>query len=166
MKTIELYSDGACHPNPGKGGWAYKLIVVGGGVTTGMNYAHDTTNNRMELIGFLRGLADAHSRGPEYRVIAYSDSKYVVDGTTKWIDNWRKRGWRTVEKKPVLNADIWTQLIFFRNALGSRLTVKWIKGHAGHEHNEDCDKLAVRIREKGLQEVHRSDLSDIPLFKA
>lgn len=170
MKTLELYSDGACHPNPGNGGWACKIInagaVNGPSAVIKMGYAHDTTNNRMELIALLQGLHYAKSLGPDYRIMAYSDSKYVVDGVTKWIEGWKKRGWKTVEKKPVLNADIWFPLMFYREHFGPRLVMKWVKGHAGNVENEVVDKLCVAQREFGMKKTHLSDLTHIPLFKA
>jgi ribonuclease HI len=135
-KKVEIYTDGACSGNPGPGGWGAILIWGGhrkelkGGETL-------TTNNRMELMGAISAL-EALKVGVE--VDLYTDSAYVRNGISSWIHGWKKNGWRTADKKPVKNAELWQRL---EQALGEhRITWHWIKGHAGHPENERADELA------------------------
>lgn len=135
-KKIEIYTDGACSGNPGPGGWGAILIwgdhrkELKGGETL-------TTNNRMELMAAISAL-EALKRGVEADL--YTDSAYVRNGISSWIHGWKKNGWRTAEKKPVKNAELWQRL---EQALGNhRITWHWIKGHAGHPENERADELA------------------------
>lgn len=136
MKQITIHTDGGCHGNPGPGAWAAVLTYgshhreLSGGVPA-------TTNNRMELQAAIEAL-NALKEACEVEV--HTDSEYVKNGVTKWVVNWKKNGWRTKEKKPVKNEDLWKAL----DAATSRhrVTWKWVKGHAGHEGNERCDSLA------------------------
>ena len=136
MKTITIHTDGGCEGNPGPGGWAAVLRhAEHAKELTGGEPA--TTNNRMELtaaIAALRALKEPCV------VNLYTDSEYVRNGITKWITSWKARGWRTADRKPVRNADLWRQL----DALGAKHRVRWhwLKGHAGHAENERCDQLA------------------------
>jgi ribonuclease HI len=146
MKIVEIHSDGACEGNPGPGGWASTLSYL--------NYTKETsggepatTNNRMELkaaIEALRLLKEPCD------VKFFADSKYLRNGITEWLKNWKKRGWRTLDKKPVKNEDLWKELDAL--AAGHKITWEWLKGHAGHDKNERCDFLArqevVKIRKK------------------
>ena len=135
---VEMYTDGACRGNPGPGGWGalirfnvHEKELCGG--------EQDTTNNRMELMAAIQGL-ESLSRACEVKL--YTDSKYVMQGITEWIHNWKKKGWKTAAKKPVKNADLWQQLDTARER--HQIEWIWVKGHAGHEGNERADELANR----------------------
>ena len=135
-ETVEIFTDGACSGNPGPGGWGAVLRYrehekrISGG-------SGDTTNNRMELTAAIEAL-EALSR--PCRVRLSTDSTYVRDGITRWIQNWKRRGWMTADRKPVKNADLWRRL----ELAASRHDVEWlwVRGHAGHEGNESADALA------------------------
>lgn len=135
---VNIYADGACRGNPGPGGWGASLEIDGhqkdlcGG-------ERDTTNNRMELTAVIEALA-ALKRQVTARV--HTDSKYVQQGITAWIHNWKRNGWRTSDKKPVKNADLWQKLDGL--AAQHRIEWIWVKGHAGHAGNERADALANR----------------------
>lgn len=133
---VEMYADGACRGNPGPGGWGV-LLRAGGRERSLHGGEASTTNNRMELTAVIRGL-EALNR--PCRVRLYTDSQYVQKGITQWIHDWKRRGWRTADKKPVKNIDLWQQL----DALAARHAVSWhwVKGHAGHDGNERADALA------------------------
>ena len=138
MKTVTLYTDGACSGNPGPGGWGAILSYMGhekemsGGEM-------DTTNNRMELTAVIKGL---QALKEPCVVELYSDSKYVIDGLEKgWAARWKVNGWVKADKKPALNADLWDQLIDLVVLHGVRY--HWIKGHAENPKNNRCDELAV-----------------------
>ena len=140
--AVEIFTDGACRGNPGPGGWA--AILRYRGVEKELTgYDPDTTNNRMEMIAAIAGL-EALKR--PCRVRLYSDSQYLRDGITKWINGWKRRGWRTADKQPVKNVDLWQRL----DAASARhvVTWEWVRGHAGHPENERADALArTRIAE-------------------
>ena len=138
MKTVTLYTDGACSGNPGPGGWGAILEFMGhekelsGG-------EESTTNNRMELTAVIRGL---QALKEPCVVELYSDSKYVIDGLQKgWAASWRKRGWVKSDKKPALNPDLWGELLDLTEK--HTLRYHWVKGHAENEKNNRCDQLAV-----------------------
>ncbi|OGA04814.1 MAG: ribonuclease HI [Betaproteobacteria bacterium RIFCSPLOWO2_02_64_14] len=135
-KTVDIYTDGACKGNPGVGGWGALLRYDG---RTRELYGGEphTTNNRMELMGVIRAL-EALKRPSRLRV--HTDSKYVQQGISTWIHDWKKRGWRTADRKPVKNEDLWRRL----DELAGQHDVEWIwvKGHAGHDGNERADALA------------------------
>ncbi len=133
---VEIFTDGACKGNPGPGGWG-AVIRYGAHEKELSGAEAETTNNRMELAAAIEGL-NALTRS--CRVTLHTDSKYVMDGITKWIHGWRRNGWRTADKKPVKNADLWQAL----EAATARHQVewRWVKGHAGHPENERADKLA------------------------
>jgi ribonuclease HI len=136
MSRVDIFCDGACSGNPGPGGWGTILSFRGtekelsGGES-------DTTNNRMELTAAIRGL-EALSRPCRVRIT--TDSQYLVKGITEWIHGWRKKGWVTSGKQPVLNRDLWERLL----ELTSMHEVEWVwvRGHNGHSENERCDELA------------------------
>jgi len=136
MKTVKLITDGSCLGNPGPGGWAC-ILRSNGHEREMYGYAPHTTNNRMELMAAIEGL-NALKR--PCRVTLSTDSRYVMDGLTKWIHGWRKNGWKTADKKPVKNAELWQALI--DAAAPHRVEWVWVKGHAGHPDNERADKLA------------------------
>ena len=135
---VKIFTDGACSGNPGPGGWGVVLRWRGhekelfGG-------DKETTNNRMELMAAIQGL-EALTRGSRAEI--YTDSKYVKDGITEWIENWKQNGWRTAAKKPVKNEDLWRRLD--EAIKGHEVDWHWIKGHAGHPENERADTLARR----------------------
>jgi ribonuclease HI len=136
LSHVEIATDGACKGNPGPGGWGV-LIRMGARVKELSGGEKLTTNNRMELMAAIEGL-NALKR--PCRVTLSTDSRYVMDGLTKWIHGWRKNGWKTSDKKPVKNADLWQKLI--DAAAPHRVEWVWVKGHAGHPDNERADKLA------------------------
>ena len=133
---VVIYTDGACSGNPGPGGWG-ALLTFDGRERELSGGARETTNNRMELTAAIEALK-ALKR--PCRVTLWTDSAYVKDGITKWIHNWKAKGWKTANKKPVKNADLWQAL----EAAMARhdVTWKWVKGHAGNPGNERADKLA------------------------
>jgi ribonuclease HI len=136
LSHVEIATDGACKGNPGPGGWGV-LIRMGAREKELSGSEKLTTNNRMELMAAIEGL-NALKR--PCRVTLSTDSRYVMDGLTKWIHGWRKNGWKTSDKKPVKNADLWQALI--DAAAPHRVEWVWVKGHAGHPDNERADKLA------------------------
>ena len=142
MSKVYLYTDGACSGNPGPGGWAcllkYKDIrkeISGGAI--------ETTNNQMELTAVIEGLSLLKK---PCEVELFTDSKYVLEGATKWLDGWIQKGWRKADKKPVLNRELWEKLIpLFQK---HTITWHWVKGHAGHPENERVDARACIERDK------------------
>ena len=135
---VTIYADGGCRGNPGPGGWGV-LLKMGDTEKELCGGEPDTTNNRMELTAVIRAL-EALKRPASVQV--HTDSQYVQKGISEWIHNWKRNGWRTSDKKPVKNADLWQIL----DALAQQHDVKWlwVKGHAGHPGNERADRLANR----------------------
>jgi len=150
MKKVTIHTDGACHGNPGPGGWAAVLEYggkkkeVGGGELA-------TTNNRMELQATIAALSALKER---CAVELFTDSRYVRDGITKWIRAWKAKQW----KKKVKNKDLWLRLD--EVAARHEITWKWVKGHAGHEKNERCDSLATAETERIKKASSRQQLAD------
>ena len=138
MKKVELYTDGACSGNPGAGGWG--AILKYGTIEKELcGGERDTTNNRMELTAAIEGLSALKE---PCEVTLYSDSKYLVDGMDKgWAKSWQKNGWIKKDRKPALNPDLWQKLLDLFET--HKVTLVWVKGHAGHPYNERCDALAV-----------------------
>ena len=136
LVRVEVATDGACKGNPGPGGWG---VILRSGTTERELSGGEalTTNNRMELMAAIRGL-EALKR-PTHVVLS-TDSRYVIDGLTKWIKGWQRNGWKTADRKPVKNADLWQALL--AAAAPHRIDWQWVKGHAGHPDNERADRLA------------------------
>ena len=141
MPELFAYTDGACSGNPGPGGWGALLIAKDGGRVIRKRELcggeADTTNNRMELLGAINAL-NALERPSTITI--YTDSKYVMNGITQWMHNWKKNGWKTAAKKPVKNVELWQQLDDAKTR--HTVTWEWVKGHAGHPENEKADELA------------------------
>ncbi|MDB5800916.1 MAG: Ribonuclease [Rhodocyclales bacterium] len=142
-ETVDIFTDGACSGNPGPGGWG-AILRVGDNEKELWGGEVLTTNNRMEMMAVIRGLA-ALKRPVSARV--YTDSQYVQKGISEWIHGWKKRGWKTADKQPVKNEDLWRQLDEL--AAGHKVQWLWVKGHAGHPENERADALA----RKGIDAV-------------
>ena len=138
MSVVEIYTDGACKGNPGVGGWG-ALLRASGVEKELFGGEADTTNNRMELMAVIEALR-ALSRSCD--AVVYTDSSYVQKGISEWIHGWKRNGWRTADRKPVKNADLW--LILDELARQHRVEWKWVRGHAGHPENERADALANR----------------------
>ena len=146
-KNVDLFTDGACRGNPGNGGWGvllrygdYEKELYGG--------EQETTNNRMELTAVIMGLKQLKQ---SCRVRITTDSRYVMQGATEWLEGWKRRNWRTAAKKPVLNQDLWRQLDCLTTE--HEIHWHWVKGHSGHPENEQADKLANR----GIDELINGD---------
>jgi len=144
VKTVEIYTDGACKGNPGPGGWG-AVLRYGDAEKQLYGGEADTTNNRMELMAAIRALELLNR---PCNVILTTDSQYVRQGITEWIAGWKRKGWKTAAKKPVKNADLWQRL----DAATQPHTIdwRWVKGHSGHPENELADQLANR----GAEEVN------------
>jgi len=136
LRLVEMATDGACKGNPGPGGWG--VVIRSGSAEKELSGGEPlTTNNRMELTAAIRGL-EALTR--PCAVVLSTDSRYVMDGLTKWIAGWQRNGWKTAARQPVKNADLWQELI--AAAAPHRIDWRWVKGHAGHPENERADQLA------------------------
>lgn len=136
MKQIVIYTDGACRGNPGPGGWG-ALLQYNGNQKPLKGAELGTTNNRMELMAAIRAL---ESLKEPCRVILITDSNYLRQGITEWLSAWKMRGWRTADKKPVKNIDLWQQLEGV--AAGHTIEWRWVRGHSGDAGNEVADQLA------------------------
>lgn len=137
--VIEIYTDGACRGNPGPGGWGAVLRYRGTEKQLYGGSPH-TTNNRMELLAVIEALKAL--KRPGCQVALYSDSRYVLTGISEWLPNWKRRGWKTSGKKPVLNQSLWQQLDELSQQ--HKIDWHWVKGHSGHPGNELADSLANR----------------------
>ena len=136
MSLVEIYTDGACRGNPGPGGWG-ALLTVGEHVKELSGAELLTTNNRMELTAVIRAL-EALKRPSELRI--FTDSEYVRRGITEWVRSWKARGWKTADRKPVKNQDLWERLDAL--ATGHQIEWRWVRGHSGIPGNERVDRLA------------------------
>ena len=136
LKIVHIYTDGACKGNPGPGGWG-AILKYGQHVKELNGYSPKTTNNIMEITAVIEALK---SLTRPCSIVLTTDSNYVKDGITEWIHNWKKKGWKTANKKPVKNKEFWLQL----DAEVKRHNIewKWVKGHSGHPENERADELA------------------------
>lgn len=142
-----IYTDGGCRGNPGPGAWAF-VVADGDGEHSFSGGESATTNNRMELTAAIEALRAA-SASPEWRgrsISMFCDSQYVKNGITSWIANWKKRGWKTANKKDVKNRDLWEKLDSLNSSLN--VTWNWVRGHAGIKYNEMCDRLCAAEMEK------------------
>ena len=143
MNEIIVYTDGGCSGNPGPGGWG--IVVIANGEARQLSGGEKiTTNNRMELTAAIAALSVIQNT-PSFngkKIIVNIDSQYVKNGITLWIKSWKQKGWKTADKKPVKNQDLWQQL----DELNSSLDIEWnwVKGHAGIEYNEICDQLCQK----------------------
>ena len=135
-KVVEIFTDGACRGNPGKGGWGV-LLRYNGTEKELYGYASDTTNNQMELMAAIQGL-EALTRPCE--VILTTDSQYVRQGITEWITGWKRKNWKTAAGKPVKNQELWQRLDTAASL--HQVDWRWVKGHSGHDENERVDQLA------------------------
>jgi ribonuclease HI len=141
MKKVEIYTDGACKGNPGPGGWG-AILRMGRHEKEISGGERDTTNNRMELTAAIRAL---EALIEPCEIALHSDSKYVLDGITKWVHGWQRNGWKNASKQPVRNADLWHELI--AAAKPHRVDWIWVRGHDGHPENERADALACAAAE-------------------
>lgn len=144
MKQVQLITDGACKGNPGKGGWAC-ILRYGDLKRELFGCSPRTTNNRMELAAAIEGLARLKEK---CSVEIVTDSEYVKNGISQWIHGWKRNGWKTAAKKPVVNQDLWMLLDEAINK--HQATWTWTKGHASHEDNNRCDELASRAAEEQI----------------
>jgi ribonuclease HI len=138
VKTVEAFTDGACSGNPGPGGWG-ALLRYNGNERELCGGEEETTNNRMELLAAIEALSALKQ---PCHVRLTTDSTYVKDGITKWLENWKRNGWKTAAKKPVKNQDLWIRLD--EQSSRHRIEWCWVKGHSGHPENERADTLANR----------------------
>lgn len=136
MSTVTIYTDGACRGNPGPGGWGV-LMMTRGKEKTLSGAEPETTNNRMEIRAAIEALS-ALKRG--CKVVLYTDSRYVKDGINEWLPNWKARGWKTSNRKPVKNEDLWRELD--RVVAQHEIDWRWVRGHSGVHGNERADELA------------------------
>jgi ribonuclease HI len=135
--VIEIFTDGACRGNPGPGGWG-ALLRFDGKEKELYGAEAETTNNRMEMLAAISALESLkHNR---HLVIITTDSRYVMDGMTKWLPGWKKKSWKTASKQPVKNKDLWQRLDLLAGDLN--IEWRWVKGHSGHPENERVDELA------------------------
>jgi len=136
LTEIEIFTDGACSGNPGPGGWA-AILRSGRHEKEFSGGEEHTTNNRMELMAVIQGLRKL--KRPS-KVIVHTDSRYVMDGASKWLSGWKIKGWKTADRKPVKNDDLWRALD--REIARHQLKWRWVAGHSGHPENERADELA------------------------
>lgn len=146
---VQIYTDGSCLGNPGPGGWAALMRYQATEKMFSGNKL-ESTNNQMELQAVISGL-DALTKSCEVEL--YTDSKYVIDGYTQWMDGWKARGWKKSNKKPVLNKELWQELD--GKASKHIITWHWVKGHSGHEENERVDQLA-RLKAEEIQDINKA----------
>ena len=145
-EQVQIDTDGACRGNPGPGGWGAVLKHAGKEKTL-YGGEEATTNNRMELTAVIKALECL--KGNKWPIVITTDSKYVLQGITEWIEGWKRKGWRNASKKPVMNVDLWQQLDELAQLF--EIDWQWVKGHSGHPGNEQADELANR----GIDELER-----------
>ena len=141
--TLKIYTDGGCANNPGRGGWAYIAVLKTFQgekiIAQNMGVQEETTNNRMELSAVIEALRALRTMDVPRRAVLYTDSQYVQKGITQWIHIWKRNSWRTSDKKPVKNQELWMGL----DSAASEFSIRWewVKGHAGNKYNELCDRM-------------------------
>lgn len=145
MQTVDIFTDGGCSGNPGPGGWAYVVLSEGKMISYSSGGEAMTTNNRMELNAVIHAIEDVSLLGVQSMTIS-TDSQYVKNGITNWINSWKRNGWKTSSKDPVKNRELWEKL----DALNASCSIRWnwVKGHAGIKYNEMCDSLVRKEMEK------------------
>jgi len=136
MKKVTMYTDGACSKNPGPGGWG-AVLIYGNVIKKISGYSPETTNNIMELTAFIEAMRLLKEK---CEVDLYTDSKYLTDSATVWLNNWHKNGWKTSGKKDVKNISLWKEISDMINF--HKVNFNWVKGHDGNLYNEECDRLA------------------------
>ncbi|MDD3662895.1 MAG: ribonuclease HI [Candidatus Pacebacteria bacterium] len=139
---IEIYTDGSSLGNPGPGGWGVVVVLDNKIIKEISGGEKNTTNNKMELTGAIEALRYLIDSKDENSII-YTDSAYVLGGVTSWINNWEKNGWKTANKKPVLNKELWLELVSLSRKLGDRISWQKVKGHSGHIYNDKADEIAT-----------------------
>lgn len=155
MKKVLIHTDGACHGNPGPGGWAATLVYAGSKSRTVSGGSPATTNNRMELTAAIEAL---QSLKEPCQIELHTDSSYLKNGITQWLKIWKRNGWRTQSKQPVKNGDLWRQLDTI--TAGHRISWHWVKGHSGDMANEKCDALANAQITRIKQEYTAAELKE------
>jgi ribonuclease HI len=147
LKSVEIFTDGSCKGNPGPGGWG-AIVRYGTHEKEISGGEPKSTNNRMEMMAAIKAL---NMLIEPCSVTLFSDSKYLCDGMTRWIDGWKKNGWKNASRQPVRNADLWHDLI--EAALRHKVDWQWVRGHAGHPENERADILACAAAEIAAQSL-------------
>ena len=148
MKEIHIYTDGSSLGNPGPGGWG-NVFVMGEKIVHELGgWERDTTNNRMELMAVIETIKYITKNHKKDNVTIFADSNYVLSGITSWIHNWEKNGWRTANKKEVMNQDLWKELIELVRNYGNKINWQKVKGHSGHIHNDRADEIATTYAAK------------------
>jgi ribonuclease HI len=143
LPEVTIYTDGACSPNPGPGGWGAVILEEGKSPHELSGFGGNSTNNRMELTAVISALAEIKN---PHRITIYTDSQYVKNGITSWITGWQKKNWQTADKKPVKNVDLWKALL--KQVERHHISWKWVRGHAENKWNERADELAVAARKE------------------
>jgi len=143
-----IYTDGGCSGNPGPGGWAFLIVqkTTSGEAVIAQKWGAEkyTTNNRMELMAVISALTSLYKnkKGIPHEAVVHTDSQYVQKGITEWIRKWKQNSWKTSDKKPVKNKDLWEELDVLTESM--KIKWKWVKGHAGNVYNERCDELTQK----------------------
>lgn len=153
MKQVVIHTDGACRGNPGPGGWG-ALLEYNGSRRTMKGGEPSTTNNRMELMAAIRALEALKERCD---VVLVTDSSYVQKGITEWLGSWKRRGWKTADRKPVKNAELWQRLE--QAAALHQVEWRWVRGHSGHDGNEAADRLANEAIDEMIRNGNAADRS-------
>lgn len=140
---IEIYTDGSSLGNPGQGGWGIVVLKNGKMAKEIGGYEKETTNNRMEMMAGIQAIKYLLEEKTKEPVTIFADSSYLILGITSWINNWQKNNWRTANKKPVLNQDLWKELLRLTEEYSGKLSWQKVKGHSGDDHNDRADEIAV-----------------------
>ena len=141
--SLKIYTDGGCSGNPGPGGWAYVIVQLSfqgeNVIAEKLGAEKNTTNNRMELSAVIESLRALKTMNAPRQIAVYTDSQYVQKGITEWIHGWKRNSWRTSDKKPVKNQDLWVEL----DSIAGEFVInwQWVRGHAGNKYNERCDRM-------------------------